>query len=174
MELPSHFPPAEMRKPAVSLRAYRPVDLPDVRHVHDLAFRTLAAAQHNRAQIDAHAALIAAPEYEADLERSNLLLAWHAGAGLVATAGWLAMADRPLTARIRKVFVHPDWARRGLASDLVREAERRAAMAGFPRLFVRANINAVPLYLSLGYREESRGVMPAMGQNLPVVYMAKG
>lgn len=163
-----------MRGPAISLHAYRSVDLPEVRDVHDLAFRTLAAALHSQAQIDAHAGLIAAPEYEADLVRSNLLLARHAQTGLVATAGWLPVADRPLTARIRKVFVHPDWARRGLATRLVLEAERRAAMAGFPRLFVRANVNAVPLYLTLGYREESRGVMPAMGQELPVVYMAKG
>lgn len=149
----------------LSLRPYGPADRPDVRRLHDLAFRTLAAAQHSQAQINAHAALIAAPEYEADLDRSNLLLGWHAEAGLIATAGWLPVADRPLTARIRKVFVHPDRARRGLASRLVREVEERATAEGFPQFFVRANINAVPLYLSLGYREEGAGSCPPQARN---------
>lgn len=144
-----------------------------VRTLHAAAFRALAAGQHSPAQIAAHEALIMAPDYAADLARSHLLLAVHDGLGLVATAGWLAMDDRPGTARIRKVFVHPAMARRGLASAMVRQAEAAAHAAGFPHLFVRANINAVPLYEKLGYRAVTAGQMPAGGESLPVLYMAK-
>lgn len=136
-------------------------------------FRHLAASHHNTAQIAAHEALIAAGDYAADAARSNLVIARHHAAGLIATAGWLAMADRPGTARIRKVFVHPDWARRGLATALVRAAERAAAAAGCPHLYVRANINAVPLYEKMGYRAEARGMMPVGDAELPVVYMSR-
>jgi putative acetyltransferase len=158
---------------SVSLQSYTPADLPAVRALHALAFRQLAASHHDAAQIAAHEALIAAENYAVDVARSNLILARHNGAELVATAGWLSMPERPATARIRKVFVHPGWARRGLATALVRAAEQAAAAAGYPQLYVRANINAVPLYVSLGYRAEAEGVMPAGGADLPVVYMSR-
>lgn len=157
----------------VSLQPYSPTDLPAVRVLHALAFRQLAASHHDATQIAAHEALIAAKEYAVDVARSNLILARQNGAELVATAGWLPMLERAGTARIRKVFVHPGWARRGLATALVRAAEQAAAAAGYPHLYVRANINAVPLYKSLGYRAEAEGIMPAGRAELPVVYMSR-
>lgn len=157
----------------VSLQAYTPGDLAAVRALHALAFRQLAASHHDEAQIAAHEALIHAPAYAEDVARSNLILARDKDAELIATAGWLAMTERPQTARIRKVFVHPAWARRGLATALVRAAEQAAAAAGYPHLYVRANINAVPLYQKMGYRAEAEGLMPAGGADLPVVYMSR-
>lgn len=157
----------------IALTGYTSQDADAVRYLHRLAFRHLAAAHHTAAQIAGHEALIAAADYAEDLARSHLILARHATAGLVATAGWLGMDDRPHTARIRKVFVHPDWARRGLASALVRQAEQDAAALGFSRLFLRANVNAVPLYERLGYRVVEAGTMAAGGAALPVYFMAK-
>ncbi len=157
----------------VSLQSYTPADLPAVRALHALAFRQLAASHHDATQIAAHEALIAAEDYAVDVARSRLILARHNGTELIATAGWLPMLERPGTARIRKVFVHPGWARRGLATALVQAAEQAAVAAGYPHFFVRANINAVPLYVSLGYRAEAEGVMPAGGAELPVVYMSR-
>lgn len=158
---------------SVSLQAYTPADLPAVRALHALAFRQLAADHHDAAQIAAHEALIHAPDYAADVARSHLILARHNGTELIATAGWLPMAERSQTARIRKVFVHPAWARRGLATALVQAAEQAAARAGYPHLYVRANINAVPLYQKMGYRAEAEGLMPAGSVELPVVYMSR-
>lgn len=157
----------------ICLTPYQSGDADAVRMLHALAFRALAAGHHTPAQIAAHEALIAANDYAEDLARSHLILARHPHEDLVATAGWLEFPERPQTARIRKVFVHPGWARRGLASALVRAAEAAAAQAGYPHLYVRANINAVPLYERLGYRAESRGVMPAGREDLPVVYMSR-
>jgi putative acetyltransferase len=158
---------------AVRLQAYTPADLSAVRALHVLAFRHLAASHHDAAQIAAHEALIAADNYAVDVARSNLILARDQAGDLIATAGWLPMPERPDTARIRKVFVHPGWARRGLATALVQAAEQAAAAAGYPHLYVRANINAVPLYQKMGYRAEAEGMMSAGSADLPVVFMTR-
>jgi putative acetyltransferase len=75
--------------------------------------------------------------------QSHLVLALSAPSEIVASAGWIAVPDEPGTARVRKVFVHPSLARRGLATRLILDAERRALAAGYARLMVRANLNAV-------------------------------
>jgi putative acetyltransferase len=155
-----------------ALELYRPENLDEVRALHAAAFRTLAASHHGGRQIAAHEALIAAPEYAEDLAASHLMLAREADDGLAGTAGWIAADGRPGFARIRKVFVRPDLARRSLASLLVRDAEARARAAGFARLTVRANVNAAPLYEKLGYVAVRPGVMSTpVGIDLPVVFM---
>ena len=157
----------------IELRRYESRDADAVRRLHALAVRRLAASHHTPAQLAAHEALIMADAYADDLARSNLLLAEARGGRLVATGGWLPHPDRPATARIRKVFVHPDLAGRGLGSAMVRAAEAAAHAAGLPNLFVRANINAVRLYEKLGYRALEPGVMPAGLENLPVMFMER-
>jgi putative acetyltransferase len=157
----------------LELRAMVEADIPAVRALHADSFAALARAHHTEAQIAAHQAAIAAPDYADDLRRSNMMLATD-GQAIVASAGWLAVVGEPGTARIRKVFVHPALARRGLATRLVRDAEARARAAGHARIIVRANVNAVPLYAKLGYvrlREGSMDVAPGIA--LPVVFMAK-
>src|SRR3546814_11949096 len=125
---------------------------------------------HSLAQIAAHEALILAPEYAEDLARSHVLLALHDTCGLVATAGWLAMPDRPETARIRKVFVHPAMARRGLASTMVRAAEAAARAAGRPHLLVRANLTALPLSEPPADPPPDPGLLHPGAANLPVLF----
>jgi hypothetical protein len=57
---------------------------------------------------------------------------------------------------------------------MVLDAEARAHTAGHDRLIVRANVNVVPLYRALGYREDEAGTMAvADGVELPVVFMSK-
>ena len=155
-------------------RARRPDDLPVVRHLHKTSFAALARDSHTPEQIAAHLALIDGDDYAADVTRSHLLLLEDAN-GLAATAGWMALDDEPDTARIRKVFVRPDLARQGTGKHMVMTAEKIAVSEGCKRFFVRSNINAVPLYRSLGYRPVEEGEMPVgEGVTLPVVFMRKG
>ena len=160
--------------PEFTLRPYGEGDLEAVRTLHALAFESLAAARHTRAQLAGHTAMTHGAAYAADLAASHLMLALRADGAVIATAGWIAVAEEVGTARIRKIFVHPDIARRGLASHLVRDAEARAVAAGHRRIIVRANLNAVPLYLKLGYRTLGEGGMDAGGGiTLPVHFMEK-
>jgi putative acetyltransferase len=158
----------------LALRPYDESDLARVRALHALAFETLAAACHSREELAAHSAMTRHAAYADDLRASHLMLALNAAGAVIATAGWIAVPDAPGTARIRKVFVHPEVARRGIASSLVRNAETRALAAGHRHLVVRANRNAVPLYRKLGYRTVSQGSMDTgTGILLPVHFMEK-
>jgi putative acetyltransferase len=160
--------------PDLEHRPYGEVDLDAVRDLHALAFEILAAPLHSREQLAAHTAMTRCAAYATDLRASHLMLALRPDRSLAATAGWIAVADEADTARIRKVFVHPDLARRGIASLMVRDAERRACARGYRRIVVRANRNAVPLYLRLGYRTLREGSMAAEGGIvLPVHFMEK-
>jgi putative acetyltransferase len=159
---------------AIALQPMTEADIPAVKALHIRSFAALARDEHTQGQIAAHVATIQAADYERDLQRSHLVLAWGADGALLGTAGWLAVADEPATARIRKVFVDPGAARRGLATRLVADAEARARAAGHRRFVVRANVNAVRLYLKLGYAPVRAGTMEvAGGVMLPVVFMEK-
>ena len=148
--------------------------LDEVRALHALSFEVLATAVHSREQIAAHVKYMRADTYADELRACQMMMALLPDGALVATAGWNPVEDAPGTARVRKVFVRPDLARRGLGKRMVLDAEVRARAAGLSRLIVRANVNAVPLYHSLGYREERSGTMAvADGVELPVVFMLK-
>ena len=158
---------------AISLRPMRDEDSAAVRSLHARAFAGLATDWHTPQQIAAHVALIQDAAYLDDLRRSHMTLA-HVRQVMVATSGWLMVDGTPATARIRKVFVDPAMARRGLGSLMVGHAEQQAREAGCRRLIVRANINAVGLYVRLGYRETEKGTMAAAGGvELPIVMMEK-
>jgi putative acetyltransferase len=158
----------------VVLRSATTDDVPALRELHVRSFAELARDHHGEIEIEAHVALIRSPEYADELTRTNLSMAIDTTGRIIASAGWQPMADRAATARIRKVFVDPRMARRGLGKLMVTDAETRARQSGFEEFYVRANINAVLLYRALGYREIDEGVMMVGGGVwLPVVYMEK-
>ncbi len=63
----------------------------------------------------------------------------------------------PLTeaAKIRAFFVHPDFARRGLGTAILRHCEDEARKEGFTRMEMMATLPGVKLYRALGYEGES-------------------
>jgi N-acetylglutamate synthase-like GNAT family acetyltransferase len=63
---------------------------------------------------------------------------------------WLDPATE--AARIRAFFVHPGWARRGVATRLLDECTRAARDAGFHRLELMSTLPGKPFYLRHGFR----------------------
>lgn len=66
-------------------------------------------------------------------------------------------------AKIRAFFVHPDHARQGIGSRLLRASEEAAQRAGFRRLELIATLTGVPLYASRGWRSHERLEFPLPG-----------
>lgn len=64
-------------------------------------------------------------------------------------SGYLDPAKEP--AKIRAFFVHPDWARRGVAGRILETCEREARAEGFRALELMATLPGVPFYAARGY-----------------------
>jgi len=77
-------------------------------------------------------------------------------------------------ARIRAFFVHPNWARRGIGSLILRTCEKEAARFGFSRLELASTLPGEPLYRAHGYQEVERLSVPLPnGLGLPIIRMTK-
>ncbi len=77
-------------------------------------------------------------------------------------------------AKIRAFFVHPEFARRGIGSQILEACERAAMEAGFTELEMGATLSGVPLYEKHGYRTVERVELPlSNGETLPIEVMRK-
>jgi GNAT superfamily N-acetyltransferase len=77
-------------------------------------------------------------------------------------------------AKIRAFFVHPRWARQGIASLILAACEKAAGEAGFTRLELGATLSGVAFYRAKGYGEgEGEAVTLQNGETLAIVKMAK-
>ena len=59
-------------------------------------------------------------------------------------------------ARIRAMYTHPQWVRRGIGSLLIRLGEEAARAAGFTRIALGSTLAGEPFYLAHGYAEVRR------------------
>jgi GNAT superfamily N-acetyltransferase len=80
----------------------------------------------------------------------------YTGSG--ADAGDARLLD-PATepARVRAMFVHADWTRRGLGRAIIDACARAARAEGFQRLALMATLPGEPLYRACGFAEVGRG-----------------
>jgi GNAT superfamily N-acetyltransferase len=67
-------------------------------------------------------------------------------------SGFLDPRSEP--AKIRAFFVHPDHARQGIGSALLRHCEAEAKTHGFSRIEMMATLPGVKLYRRFGYEAE--------------------
>jgi len=77
-------------------------------------------------------------------------------------------------ARIRAFFVHPDWARKGVGSELLNYCSDAAKRSGFTTLQLAATLPGVPFYTKLGFEpvEDSEAMLPD-GEILKLCIMKK-
>jgi GNAT superfamily N-acetyltransferase len=77
-------------------------------------------------------------------------------------------------AKIRAIFVHPDFARMGVGSLILGAAEEAAVAQGFKRFEMGSTLTGVALYTLRGYLEVERREVPVGGgETIEVVRMVK-
>jgi GNAT superfamily N-acetyltransferase len=77
-------------------------------------------------------------------------------------------------ARVRAMYTHPDFARRGVGRLILRLCETAAAAEGFRRVQLMATLSGEPLYRACGYGQiERTQAAPVNGVVVPLVLMGK-
>lgn len=155
----------------------RPLTETDIPATVAMQCRAMAVLGRTHYDAEQTALLLAAtrePDYAAALLGNDVWVAVAAAGMILGSAGWGAVPDAGGTrGRIRKVFVEPALAGRGLGRRLVAAAEARAAAAGCRGFVVRANLNAVAFYERLGYRPTGPGTLAVAGREVPMTMMEK-
>lgn len=168
-----------MKSPAL-IRLATLEDLPAISALIDASVRGLSGGFLTPDEIEGQLRFVIAPDSQLVTDRTYYV-ATHPDAvtegGLVASGGWSGRralhggdaykarsgpdADALLVpgqdpARIRAMFVHPSWARRGLGRAIFETARAAAEAAGFRALVLTATLPGVPLYETLGFRAVRR------------------
>jgi GNAT superfamily N-acetyltransferase len=165
-------------------------DIPAIREVIQASVRVLQAGDYTQAQIEG--ALVTVFTVDSRLIADGTYLLALCEDKVAGCGGWsyrktLYGGDRQLetiessvlnpateAAKIRAIFVHPDYTRMGLGSLILKAAEDAAVAAGFRRLEMGSTLTGVPLYSLRGYRERERIAVPVgSGEEIEVVRMTK-
>jgi GNAT superfamily N-acetyltransferase len=158
----------------VTIRPAHPTDATAIEELHRESVRRLAVSYYSPAQLES---FLATRMLDRRLIEAGTYYVAQVLGVLVGSGGWMPVeqsSEGARGARIRSVFVHPDWARRGIGRRLVLHAEAEAARSGFTLFELEASLPGVPLYRRLGDREVARtGLALPDGSTLPVIRMAK-
>jgi len=77
-------------------------------------------------------------------------------------------------ARVRAMYTHPDFARRGVGRMILDLCEGAAREAGFAKVVLMATMSGEPLYLACGYQPIERIIAASKdGVDVPGVRMGK-
>jgi GNAT superfamily N-acetyltransferase len=78
------------------------------------------------------------------------------------------------SARVRAMFVRPDWTRRGLGRWILEECEAAARSDGFRELTLGATLPGAPLYRAFGFHPTSEGeIRLPDGRTMQCIWMDK-
>lgn len=161
------------------LRAARRSDLPAIATLMRRSVLDLFPAFHTETETAAAARYMTEPDTVL-VDDGTYFVHEVVGAvndGIVACGGWskrdklytgsgaASNDDRlldPATepARVRAMFVHGDWTRRGLGRAILAQCAEAARAAGFTSLVLMATLPGVPLYRAFGFREVAPVTVP--------------
>ena len=169
------------------IRLARSDDCDAIRSLMALAIRELQKGYLTEAQI---AASSAGMGLDTQLIEDGTYFAVMADATLVGCGGWsfratlyggnhsagrsLRLLD-PATerARIRAMYTHPDFAKRGIGRMIIEASENAAQAAGFRSLEMAATMAGKPFYLRCGYVIESEWFDENGSVPVPLATMVK-
>ena len=188
----------------IHLRLAVPADIPALRALIDASVRGLQAQDYTPAQIEGAlqtvfgvdsqlivdgtyfvaeaqpaCAELGAQEHQASKPVIVGCGGWSKRKTLYGSDHWTGREDALLdpprdAAKIRAFFIHPDWARRGIGTRILRACEDAARAAGFLRFEMGATLTGAKLFGAKGYVAVKSISIPLVnGETLRVVLMEK-
>jgi len=141
----------------LAIRAAVAADLPDLQQV----YRAASLSNADDAPL-----LLARPEYLVfageGIADGRTLVAVARPAGKDQVVGFATVAAGQDGPELEDLFVDPDWRRRGIARDLVRQIVSTVRDAGHRHLWVTGNPHALAFYLAVGFVQTDQ-VATALG-----------
>ena len=183
-----------MPEAGFEIRVAREGDIPALHALIEASVRGLQAGDYTPAQIEGALGTVLGLDTQLIHDQTYFLVEAVNSDGAMALAGCGGWSKRktlfgsdgasvrepellnPQTdaAKVRAIFVHPDFARRGLGSLILAHVEAAAEAAGFRHFEMGSTLTGVPLYGLKGYVEVERIAVPLRnGDALPVVKMVK-
>ena len=193
-----------MTQANIHLRLAVPEDVPALRELIEASVRGLQTHDYTPAQIEGALSTVFGVDSQLIADGTYILAEAESGPGdrtgtangplglmIVGCGGWskrktLYGSDRwtaredalldPLrdAAKIRAFFIHPDWARRGVGSMILKACEDAATSAGFTRYEMGATLTGAKLFGAKGYIAVKPISIPLVnGESLPVIHMEK-
>jgi GNAT superfamily N-acetyltransferase len=173
------------------LRVATTEDVPGIRELIEASVRGLQSRDYSAAQIEGALATIFTVDSRL-IADGTFFVAHSENGELAGCGGWsfrktLYGGDHQVeaieperldpavdAAKIRAIFVHPKFARKGLGSLILAAAESAAAAQGFRQLEMASTLTGVALYWTRGYREMARIAVPVGNdERITVVRMLK-
>lgn len=175
----------QARRPAAHVRKATSTDLPGILAMQRLSLRTLGRRHYTAVEIETY--LQCTPTTEEYLISDATYHVAYVDGRLAGCGGWSVRApaysavtrdpvrssERHLP-KVRAMYVHPDFARRGVGRQLLVVIERAIVDAGFDQVGLDATLGGVPLYERCGYSRvgHTHAELPN-GLRMPFVCMHK-
>ena len=154
-----------------TIRQARPDDAEAIDSLMKASTRDIFPAFYDAAQTAASVKHISSVDRQ--LLRDGTYFVLETGGELVACGGWSrrgklytgsgdaaddARLIDPATeaARVRAMFVRPDWTRKGLGTRILDACQAAARAEGFSQLILLATLAGLPLYERFGFIERDR------------------
>jgi GNAT superfamily N-acetyltransferase len=170
----------------LKLRLAKTSDISALRELMNLSIAELLKPFLSQAQIEASYAVMG---LDTQLVEDGTYFVVEENGTIAGCGGWSRRrrcsaaiipkaATRPLldpkkdAARVRAMYTHPDFARRGVGRMILKAGERAAAAEGFRRVELGATAGGAPLYRACGYVELSR-LQTGPDDLVPITVMTK-
>jgi len=176
------------------IRTAQEADIPALHALIETSIRGLQAGDYTPAQIEGALGTVLGLDTQLIRDQTYFVVEAKDGSGAMVFAGCGGWSKRKTlfgsdgasvrepelldpavdAAKVRAIFVHPNFARRGLGTLILAHVEAAAQAAGFHKFEMGSTLTGVPLYRLKGYVEVERiGVPLYNGEALPVVKMIK-
>lgn len=171
------------------IRKAVPADIPQIENVIRASLVGISSRTYDEAQV--RSALVYVAQLDRELIDDGTYLVAEAGGQLIACGGWSRRAKlyagsesradetrfldpRSEPARIRAMFVAPEWERRGIGREILRRCEESARAHGFRKLELMAMLSGEAMYLACGYKPiENVAAALTDGTPFPLTRMEK-